>query len=121
MKIHLWFSVVLVISVLYGCDGGVETESLKSFGQAQFSKESWSNSGQEERSKMIYSFLQSNKPIQNLSRDQVIDQLGDSTSYYQYDEFPAYEISQDSTVYTLAFVIDRNTAKVKGIELEKMP
>ena len=113
--------IVSFFSWMAGCSNGIDATSLKKFGDEEFSGETWNSASAERRSKMVYSFIEGNSPIQDLTRDQIIEQLGDSTSYFQYDEFPAYELRKDDELFTLAFVIDRDTAKVKSIELEKMP
>jgi hypothetical protein len=54
----------------------------------------------------------------SLTAKQVINLLGAPTSYYEYDEYPAYMVGPKSIEsdygkgYVLAFVTDKDTGKV---------
>ena len=104
-------SLVLMFSLLSGCDSN-SLNSLKKYGENQFSTKSWLSSNSEERSKMVYSFLTKND-ITQLNTSELYKLLGSSTGYYEYDEFPAYIIKSENKEYTLAFPVNRKTMKIR--------
>lgn len=112
--------LTLLLGGLFGCSSNVaEISDFKRFGTAAFDKGLWNKGSENERARMLYSFLNDNSPINRLSASFIIDELGDSTGYYLYDSFPAYRLSSDnSEPFTVAFVIDHQSGLVKSINLE---
>lgn len=116
---------VLASSLLaLGCSSETtDIEAVKKLGERDFSKSHWQESDAVERGKMLYSYLKKHKPISNLTRAQIEEELGPATGYYEYDEFPAYYVGPkpsggDQPAYLVAFITDHQTGKVKGIHVE---
>jgi len=67
---------------------------------------------------MVASFLETHN-ITNMTSQELRSLLGESTAYYEYDEFPAYFVGSENTKsdtgngYLLAFPIDRKTGKIR--------
>lgn len=102
------------MSIFYfftGCSDNPYNE-IKLFGDRNFSSSEWKAASSENKSKMLYSFLQ-NHDVTSYKADDIYNLLGNSTAYYEYDEFPAYEIISDKKKYILAFPVDRETHKIR--------
>jgi len=101
---------------LFGCSSD-SLEDLKILGTNNFSTEAWLNASQEERGTMVFSLLQKHN-VTNMKVEEVQSLLGESTAYYEYDEFPAYLVgskeieSEYGRGYMLAFPFDRKTGIV---------
>lgn len=101
-------------------------ENLKKLGTDEFSQDAWRNATQEERGAMVYSFL-SNYDISKMMTHDLISLLGQSTAYYEYDEFPAYFIgpqtveSEYGKGYVLAFPINRKTGLISSFVIIPKP
>ena len=113
---------LFLIILIAGC----ETYNMKDLlilGNDEFTKEKWNAASQSERGKMAASFLKSHD-ITNMTTQELRSLLGESTAYYEYDEFPAYFIgpknmeSDNGSSYVLAFPIDRKTNKIKKYIIE---
>lgn len=97
-------------------------ESFKILGKKEFTKQKWDESSQEERGKLVYSFLYKNKE-KRLSGQDIFNMLGPSTAYYDHDHYPAYFIGPKSIEsiygngYLLAFLID-DAGYINGIILD---
>ena len=63
-------------------------EKLKASGSDEFTKDKWASASQEERGKIVYSFIVNHDIHKKAARD-IKNILGPSTAYYNYDEFPA--------------------------------
>ncbi len=102
---------------IFGCSSD-SLEDLKMLGNNNFSAETWKNSSQEERGTMVFSFLQQHD-VTSMKVEDVQSLLGESTAYYEYDEFPAYLVgskeieSEYGRGYLLAFPFDRETGIVR--------
>jgi len=113
--------VVLIIAlVIIGCSS--ELDKLQSLSIEPFTKEKWKSASQEERGKMLYSFLKTHE-IRNMHRKEIIGLLGEPTGYYDYEYIPAYFIGPDSVSssygkgYLLIFPNDESTGRVEGYEI----
>ena len=102
---------------LFGCSTS-SIEDIKALGTSEFTAEAWTNASQEERGKMVFSLLKKND-IKKMKVEEIISLLGNSTAYYEYDEFPAYLVGQKSIKsdygngYLLAFPFDRKTGLIR--------
>ena len=67
---------------------------------------------------MVFSLLQT-YDIENMNVEEIKLLLGESTAYYEYDEFPAYIIGPKTVKteygdgYLLAFPFDRKTGVIR--------
>ena len=115
-----FITIILSFFGLVGCSSNIE--DLKQLGEKPFTKENWQSATQQERAKMVYSFLKE-REIRKLSANEVIALLGKPTAYYEYDEFPAYLIgpktiqTEYGNGYLLAFPINRETGLIKKFVL----
>lgn len=115
----------MICILIIGCSG-YSLEKLKSLGIDEFKKEKWFTATQEDRGRMVYSFLKKHE-IKKMEAGDIKNLLGASTAYYNYDEFPAYLVGPKSvkTEYgngiVLAFPIDRKTGKIKGFVIYPKP
>jgi len=95
--------------------------NLHVLGNDEFSKEKWSTASQFQRGKMVASFIDSHE-ITSMTVSELRSLLGESTAYYEYDEFPAYFIGAKNTEnengYIFAFPIDRKTGKIRKYVIE---
>jgi len=118
MRAILLFLIILIS----GCGTGNMTDLLV-LGNDEFAKEKWNVASQSERGKMVASFLKTHD-ITNMTTQELRSLLGESTAYYEYDEFPAYFIgpknieSDNGSGYLLAFPIDRKTGKIRKYIIE---
>lgn len=92
-------------------------------GTDNFTRDRWAKSDEAARGKMIYDFIKRNDPITNKNRKFIVDQLGESTGYHDYDSYPAYYVgpkplNSDAKAYLVAFVIDHITGNVTRIHIE---
>ena len=75
---------------------------------------------------MLYSFVKTHV-IERLTAKDIFNLLGPSTSYYQYDDFPAYLVgpktvqSQAGQGHLLAFPVNRTTGLIQEFVLDPMP
>lgn len=96
--------------------------SFKILGTKEFTKQKWSQSSQEKRGQLIYSFFYINKK-KILSAQDIFNILGPSTAYYDHDHYPAYFIGPKNIEsihgegYLLAFSIDA-AGYINGIIFE---
>lgn len=103
---------------IFGCSSN-SIEDIKVLGTNEFSKETWVNASQEERGKMVFSLLKKHD-IKKMKVGEIKSLLGDSTAYYEYDEFPAYLVGPKSIKsdygdgYLLAFPFDRKTGLIRN-------
>jgi len=113
----------LALFFFAGCNNNSKIEFLKSFGTENFNKDKWHSGTELQRAKMIYNYVDNNKPITQINLDELRQSLGNNTAYYRYDSFPAYYIStnykSEIQKYIIAFVIDHKTRKVTGIYIDK--
>lgn len=97
--------------------------NLHVLGNDEFSKEKWSTASQRQRGKMVASFIDSHE-VTSMTASELRSLLGESTAYYEYDEFPAYFIGSKSTEeddnnsYVFAFPIDRKTGRIRKYVIE---
>jgi len=116
MKNILILGLIVMMS-LFGCSTS-SIEDIKALGTSEFTAEAWTNASQEERGKMVFSLLKKND-IKKMKVEEIISLLGNSTAYYEYDEFPAYLVGQKSIKsdygngYLLAFPFDRKTGLIR--------
>jgi len=97
-------------------------ESLAKLGNAEFNPNVWAISNEYVRGTMIHDFLKKNSSITEKDRSFIIQQLGNSTAYFEYDVNPAYYIGNSLKVghlkaYLVAFIIDQQTGKVRDIQV----
>jgi len=92
-------------------------EKVKAFGTSEFVSSEWKASDINVRSKMIYSFLK-NHNLENMDKNEIHQLLGQSTAYYEYDEFPAYNVILNGSKYIVAFPINRETNKIRKYTFE---
>jgi hypothetical protein len=93
MRNLIFIGLVTMIS-LFGCSSN-SIEEIKALGTNEFSKEAWNSATQEERGKMVFSLL-NNHDVKKIRVEEIKLLLGESTAYYEYDEFPAYLIGPTS-------------------------
>lgn len=103
--------IMSIFNLMVGCSSSSFNDA-KAFGDTEFSSQSWKSSNNEDKAKMVYSFLTKNN-ITNLQAADIYNLLGKSTAYYEYDEFPAYLIESSNKEYTLAFPVNRETSKIR--------
>lgn len=115
--------ILILIVLANGCaDTSSTVEDLIALGTNEYSKDAWAKANQEERATMVYSFLK-NHNITTMTYDDMVNLLGKSTGYYNYDSFPAYLVgpktvkSEYGQGYLLAFPTDDETGKIKGYRL----
>ncbi len=117
-----WVYMRTIFAFLIILIAGCETDNmtnLHTLGNDEFTKEKWRSASQSERGKIAASFLETYE-VTNMDVQELRSLLGQSTAYYEYDEFPAYLIgpenkgnnNENSTV--LAFPIDRKTGKISS-------
>ncbi len=110
---NTWLIMLFITSFIIACEiKSPPVEDAKFFGVEKFNSKIWKTSNQQTQSAMIYSFLK-NHEIKKMSRKQVIELLGDPTAYYDYDEFPAYNLVSNEKKYIIAFITDNETGKIK--------
>lgn len=110
------FVMLSLLLVTLGCDTN-SLDKVKELGTKEFVSSKWKSSNADIKSEMIYSFLKNNN-INNMTKSEIHQLLGDSTAYYEYDEFPAYNLISNDTEYILAFPINRETNKIKKYVFE---
>lgn len=104
------------INILTGCSNS-SIEEAKTFGTKEFNSAEWKKANNTNRSRMIYSFLK-NHDITSMSPANIYEMLGESTAYYEYDEFPAYLLETNQGKYIIAFPVDRETKTIRKYILE---
>ena len=123
------FSSLVVVTVLYGIIGCTQEtneipsiENFKALGTIPFSQINWTSSNQEERGKMVYDLLK-NSDFIGKKRADVVSVLGQPTSYYDYNEYPAYVVgpktvsSEYADGYVLAFITDHVSGEITNYEI----
>lgn len=106
-------SFAFIASVFAGCGADVH-DATEAWGTDEFTSEKWQNATAPERSGLVHSFL-TKYDIDSLSAETVTAALGAPTAYYEYDEFPAYEVVVGDQRYVMAFPIDRETNLVRKL------
>lgn len=107
---------------LLGCTSSSVVEQAKLLGNQPFSKEDWATASQEQRGRMVASFLSQHAPG-SLSPEAVKQLLGPPTGYYDYDENIAYFVGPQSVQskygkgYVLAFVTDKTSGKIVSVKI----
>jgi len=102
---------------IIGCSSN-SIENIKVLGTNEFTKEAWVNASQEERGEMVFSLLKTHD-VKKMKVEEIKSLLGNSTAYYEYDEFPAYLVGSKSIKsdygdgYLLAFPFDRETGLIR--------
>lgn len=115
MKTGLIAGVLFMFGLL-GCSSNA-LEDLKTLGSDDFSEDVWRDASQEERGRMVFSLLYKHD-VTKMKVKEIQALLGESTAYYEYDEFPAYLVgakeveSEYGDGYLLAFPFDRNTGMI---------
>jgi len=115
------FAAILLVSCTANNDAQNSLQEFKKLGSTKFTAQSWKGASQEERASMVYDLLQNNSPI-GKSRNNVLALLGEPTSYYDYDEFPAYVVgpktitSEYAKGYVLAFIVNSSSGIVEDFE-----
>lgn len=110
---------------IFGCSSN-SLETLKVLGTDKFSKDGWMNASQRERGGMVFSLLQK-YDVTNMQVEELQSLLGESTAYYEYDEFPAYLVgpenieSEYGNGYLLAFPFDRKTGVINKYIIHPKP
>jgi len=97
--------------MILGCEKN-SIEKAKIFGTKEFISSKWIKADTNIKSKMIYSFLK-NHDIRNMNNNDIHQLLGKSTAYYEYDEFPAYNLILNGRKYIIAFPVNRDTNKIR--------
>lgn len=116
MKNILILGLIAMINIV-GCSSS-SIEDIKSLGTSDFTTEAWKNASQEDRGKMVFSLLKKHD-IKKIKVEEIKSLLGNSTAYYEYDEFPAYLVGPKSIKsdygdgYLLAFPFDRKTGLIR--------
>jgi hypothetical protein len=120
------YYVVLCLALLICSCSSNNDMDLQGLGTAEFSKENWGMASQEARGEMVYS-LSKNYKFNEMNKDQVLALLGESTAYYEYDEFPAYFVGPKNIAsdygngYLLAFPLDRETGLIREVVIIPPP
>lgn len=123
MKKKCW-AIFLCFFGLLGCSS--QDESLKALGTQKFSKQGWKIANQQERGMMLYSFIKTHD-VKSMTSKDIVTLLGESTAYYQFDDFPAYLVgpenvqSEAGSGYLLAFPVSRSTGLVQRYVLQPDP
>ena len=120
MKILTFLTLLLSILSFTGCSSEPEpfnVEDLKVLGTSTFSKNAWAEAEREERGAMLYDLLKTHNLIgQPVEVENEL--LGEQTSYYIHDSFPAYQVgptnvhSVHGIGYIMAFITDPQTGRV---------
>jgi len=106
---HLF--LVLCLFIVLSCENN-SIEKVKIFGTNDFVSSEWKTSDIDVKSKMVYSFLK-NHNVKEMEANEIHQLLGKSSAYYEYDEFPAYNITLNGDKYIIAFPINRETNKIR--------
>ena len=115
-------AALLSIILLPGCSADSTDDQARKLGARDFTAQAWMAGTQEERGRMIASFLAKYK-VTELTGRQVKDLLGPSTGYYDYDEYPAYLVgprtikSEYGEGYLWVFITDKRSSKVRKVIL----
>jgi len=116
MKNILILGLITIMNII-GCSSN-SIENIKVLGTNEFTKEAWVNASQEERGEMVFSLLKTHD-VKKMKVEEIKSLLGNSTAYYEYDEFPAYLVGSKSIKsdygdgYLLAFPFDRETGLIR--------
>lgn len=108
--------LLFLLVVTLGCEKN-SLDKVKEFGTKKFISSKWKSSDTNIKSEMIYSFLKAHT-INNMTKSQIHQFLGESTAYYEYDEFPAYNLISNGAEYIIAFPVDRETNKIRKYVFE---
>jgi hypothetical protein len=120
------YYVVLCLALFICSCSSSNDMNLQKLGTVEFSKETWAMASQEARGAMVYSLSES-YTFNEMSKDQILALLGESTAYYEYDEFPAYFVGSKSIEseygngYLLAFPLDRETGLIREVVIIPSP
>jgi hypothetical protein len=121
-----WFQGLIAAIVLIGCTASSIVDQAKLLGGEPFSKEAWASANQEQRGRMVASFLSQHAPG-TLSAQSVKQWLGPSTGYYDYDENVAYFVGPPSVQsrygkgYLLVFIADKTSGKITAVKIIPEP
>ncbi len=108
-----------------GCSSD-SLEAIKALGTRDFSADAWSSASQKDRGEMVFSLLDTYE-ITTMKVEEIKALLGESTAYYDYDEFPAYLVgpetiqSEYGNGYVLAFPFDRRTGLISHYVISPKP
>ena len=123
MIIKLCITIVCLVSISCTSNDNVpDIEKFVILGTEKFSSEKWKTSNQEQRALMVHDLLKNNNLL-GKTRQDIIALLGKPTSYFDYDEFPAYVVGPKSITseyakgYVLAFITEKSTGLVKNYEI----
>ncbi len=117
---------IFLLSLFFSSCNTKNIEQVKILGNKQFSKKQWLTATQEERGQMTYSLLKGIN-LSNLTPNDILELLGKPTAYYEYDEFPAYIIGEQSIEsdlehsYILAFTVNRKTNNIDQFIIHPWP
>jgi hypothetical protein len=95
-------------------------------GIGEFSKEAWSVASQEERGKMVFSFLSQNN-LESLTPGRVKELLGNPTGYYDNEGNVAYFVGPDTITseygkgYLLVFFPSRDSGNIASVKIIPEP
>jgi len=116
-------NIVLIVSLFIISCSNNTVNNISKLGNTEFTAENWAFGSQEQRGKMVHSLLNTHK-VSGMEVKEIYELLGESTAYYEYDEFPAYIVGPKSIEsaygkgYVLAFPIDRSTGKIRKYVIE---
>lgn len=114
--------MVFVLIFGFSCRSKSNPDKLKQLGTDRFSSELWLKSQPDARSSMVYDLV-ANHGVLGMTRTEIVALLGQPTAYYDYDEFPAYQIGEPSTTEQtsarlIAFITDRKTGRITHYVIE---
>lgn len=117
-KIIIFIFFIFVVGACSSLNDRVD--QLRFFGTEKFDHDLWSKSNEYTRGTMIYDFVSKNALVTDASRKFIVESLGNSTGYYEYDLNPAYYIGpkpkgSEARAYMIAFIIDHKSGKVRDI------
>lgn len=117
----------LLFSSLFGCAASSDViEQAELLGSDIYTKEKWLSGSQEDRGRMLASFLRDND-AGLISLEILVQSLGSPTGYYDYDENLAYFVGPKSirTEYgeghLVVFMPDKVNGKVKKVVIHPKP
>ena len=125
MNLLTFLTLFIVTAFLTGCSSEPKPfnhEDLKIFGTQDFSKESWNTADRHERGAMLYDLFETHdfigQPVESVDA-----LLGQHTSYYIHDSYPAYKVgpinvySEHGIGYIIAFITDPKTGLIVKYDL----
>ncbi len=119
-----WFVALLLAGLLTACSNSKpDAEQFRFLGEVPFSRDVWAQGNEATRASLVYDFIKQHHERGALTRGEVLENLGEPTTYATQEFFPAYTVAQGENRYVVVFVPkspDLNSEIVR-VELEEYP